>query len=253
MGQGMGGQGMGGMGGMQGMLNEAGRPVADPNILTDLLFGFPTTNRDRKARGLTRVGAETGANDADAQGRQLKGMVAKMQSGREMVGRGPVKMVSATDAAVQRALAEISMPLRFVSNKSRSALVVPSHIDPVAAVNRSNSLPPYDLVRRHVFGMSATQYSGNALYALPSTPTTFHTGGAGGGYGAGGGGGGGGVGGGSSRSNPDFIDPACIVYAAAGLGVVHDLSSNKQHFFEGHDDDITCITVSADGESLYVR
>ncbi|KAJ1418197.1 WD40-repeat-containing domain protein [Ochromonadaceae sp. CCMP2298] len=227
-----GGQGgQGGRGGqMQGSLNEAGRPVADPNVLTDLLFGFPTTNRDRRARGLTRVG-EAVANDNDAQGRELKGMVARMQSGRDEVGRGPVKLASATDAQAQKALDQISMPLRFVSSKSRSALVVPSHIDPVAAVARSNSLPPYELVRRHVFGMSATVYSGSTLYALPSTPASFRNP----------------HGGGLSRSNPDFIDPAAVVYAAAGLGIVHDLSQNKQHFFGGHDDDVTCITVSADG------
>jgi hypothetical protein len=29
-------------------LNEEGRAVADPNVLTDLLFGAPTSTRDRK-------------------------------------------------------------------------------------------------------------------------------------------------------------------------------------------------------------
>ena len=89
-----------------------------------------------------------------------------------------------------------------------------------------------------MFGVSATTYSGNTLYALPATPTAFaqhprsnaaarpST---------------------ANRNNPDFIDPATILYASAGLGVVHNLSENKQLFFEAHDDDITCVTVSMDG------
>lgn len=81
--------------------------------------------------------------------------------------------------------------------------------------------------------MSGSTYSGNTIYALPSTPASFGRAGA--------------QPGAASRSNPDFIDPACVVYAAAGLGVVHNLSGNTQHFFDAHTDDITCITVSTDG------
>ena len=35
-----------------------------------------------------------------------------------------------------------------------------------------------------------------------------------------------------------------LVYASAALGVIHDLATNKQTFFAGHDDDITCICLS---------
>lgn len=77
--------------------------------------------------------------------------------------------------------------------------------------------------------MSGSSYSGNTLYALPSVPSSFRSTGS------------------EHAGQPDFIDPATIVYASAGLGVVHHLGSNQQHFFYAHDDDVTCITVSADG------
>ena len=35
-----------------------------------------------------------------------------------------------------------------------------------------------------------------------------------------------------------------IIYCSAALGIVHDLSTNTQKTFCGHDDDITCITLS---------
>ncbi len=108
-------------------------------------------------------------------------------------------------------------------------------------------LPPYlycpfyhSLYRKHVFGMSSTSYSGNTLYTLPATPSAFS-------HGRGSGGNTPGRPNTLNRNNPDFIDPATIVYATAGLGVVHNLSENKQLFFDAHTDDITCITVSADG------
>ena len=86
--------------------------------------------------------------------------------------------------------------------------------------------------RKHVFGMSGSIYSGNTLYALPSTPSAFQSGA---------------HVPSSGRNNPDFIDPASVVYAAAGLGIVHNLAENRQLYFDAHNDDITCITVSSDG------
>ena len=38
-----------------------------------------------------------------------------------------------------------------------------------------------------------------------------------------------------------------LVYASAALGVVHDLATNQQTLFAGHDDDITCIALSNRG------
>ena len=81
-----------------------------------------------------------------------------------------------------------------------------------------------------MFGMSASAYSGNTLFSLPFTPSAF-----------------GPSEGPTPTRNPDYIDGATIVYAAASLGIVHNLATNKQLFFDAHDDDVTCITVSNDG------
>lgn len=43
-----------------------------------------------------------------------------------------------------------------------------------------------------------------------------------------------------------FIDDATLVYATAGLGVVHNLQDNAQHFFDANEDDVTCIGISKD-------
>ena len=92
--------------------------------------------------------------------------------------------------------------------------------------------------------MSATVYSGNTIYNLPSTPTAFAQANTNNKAAAGSGSAGIGA---SSRNNPDYIDGATIVYAAGSLGVVHNLAENNQLFFDAHDDDVTCITVSLDG------
>ena len=38
-----------------------------------------------------------------------------------------------------------------------------------------------------------------------------------------------------------------LVYASAALGVIHNLATNEQTLFAGHDDDITCIGLSNNG------
>ena len=87
------------------------------------------------------------SNAEDSEGKEIKGYVARMQSGREIVGSGPVKLASATDEKQQKALDTLSVPLRFISKKSRTVLAVPSNFDPIASIARSNQLPGYDLVR----------------------------------------------------------------------------------------------------------
>lgn len=78
--------------------------------------------------------------------------------------------------------------------------------------------------------MCGMLYSGSPIHVVPTTPASF-----------------GPAGKGVSRNTPDFIDTATVVYSAGGTGVVHNLATNSQLFFEGHDDDITCVTVSQDG------
>lgn len=70
-----------------------------------------------------------------------------VNSNREKVGSGPVVLPSATDDKAQKALEMLSVPLRFVSKKSRTVMAVPSNFDPICSIANSNQLPGYDLVR----------------------------------------------------------------------------------------------------------
>jgi len=49
------------------------------------------------------------------------------------------------------------------------------------------------------------------------------------------------------RSSPSYIDSVTIIYPAAAVGIIYDLSSNSQRFYSGHMNDITCYCVSSDG------
>lgn len=42
---------------------------------------------------------------------------------------------------------------------------------------------------------------------------------------------------------PTFDKDDCLVYSAAALGVIHDLKTNTQFFFDQHTDDITCMSA----------
>jgi hypothetical protein len=83
-------------------------------------------------------------------GRLLKNFIAKVDSGRETVARGPFNLPSATDAKrdreIDRAQQLLAVPLRFVSRKSRTALAAPSHFDS-SLIQLSNTLPDFDLSR----------------------------------------------------------------------------------------------------------
>jgi len=86
-------------------------------------------------------------NIEDSAGRKVKGYVAKLNVDRSAVAWGPVQVTNAADAQKERAMEMLTVPLRFVSRKSRTALVVPSNFDPIASIARSNQLPNYELVR----------------------------------------------------------------------------------------------------------
>jgi len=43
------------------------------------------------------------------------------------------------------------------------------------------------------------------------------------------------------RNNAYWVDDKRIVYFAAGVGIVHNISNNTQSFFMGHTDDIICL------------
>lgn len=107
-----------------------------------------------------------------------------------------------------------AVPQRLVCNKSRTSYAVPSSL-PHDLFQRSNSLPKSTLSKQHVFGLCAqTLYSGAPLHCLPPF-----------------------------RGECNHV----VIYPAASLGVVHDLTSNVQSYFEGHSNDITCLSIDRSG------
>ena len=44
-----------------------------------------------------------------------------------------------------------------------------------------------------------------------------------------------------------FLDNAVVAYPSAVLGVVHNLSVNRQTHYNGHIEDVTCMAISVDG------
>lgn len=41
-----------------------------------------------------------------------------------------------------------------------------------------------------------------------------------------------------------------VVYLAAAMGVVHDLATDVQQYFEGHSDDVCCFALNSTGENI---
>lgn len=224
------------------MTNEEGRVVADASHLIELIFGEKLSCKDQIAKTKKALPAEPLAEPTEFNtGKTLTGFVQKVNAGRDQVGRGPVRIVDAADSKAEKAAEILAVPLRFVSRKSRTALAVPSNFDPNYYIPKSRQVPNYDLVRKHVFGMSTSRYSGPTFYILPYVPDAFleknsrrypsqansrPL---------------------SARTNPDFIDNATIIYPTAGLGVVHNLMYNSQVHCDHHEDDITCLALSKDG------
>ena len=54
----------------------------------------------------------------------------------------------------------------------------------------------------------------------------------------------------SFSSNLFYNSDGNVVYFAAGLGVVLDVDNNKQKFFLRHDDDIECLSMHPDGDTV---
>ena len=129
-------------------------------------------------------------------------------TGRPEVGTGPLESRNHQQLMDGHRYTSIDdIPLRFTTRKSRTALATPSAFN-LSTIEQSARPPPYECVKDHIFGLQCNLHSGNALLPYPG-----------------------------SRGDK-------VVYAAAAVGIVHDLVTGKQCFFEEHDDDITCIAVA---------
>jgi hypothetical protein len=243
------------------IINEEQRPVADINILIGLIFNrsyqqsmtsmqpptLDTTINNNNNNNNNTGNANINVNNLNnALSSSLGGSGTMTLSrnnnkkinhhhhfmNREAVKEMPRRLQDVSTTAGNDALqAQLTtIPLRFLSRKSRTAMAVPTKFDATTALMKSNQLPNYQLQRRHIFGLSTIHYSGNLLYALSTPPDVF-----------------------SSTNNNnnhvngnDFIDSATIIYTSAALSVIHHLPSNRQIYMNQHHDDITCLTISND-------
>ena len=129
------------------------------------------------------------------------------------LGQGPVKDRTGGGDGLPNAVAPL--PTRYTCSKSRTTYFTPSNFSE-DGMKVSAALPACDVERDYVYGLRLGElYSGQALYCM-------HGGGQG-----------------SREREAGHV----VVYGASSLGVVHDLVTNTQIFFDKHDDELTCITV----------
>jgi hypothetical protein len=109
---------------------------------------------------------------------------------------------------------DLSIPRKFICSKSRTTYLTPTYF--TRQHLRLSTTPPRQMIsKKFVIGFRIRDlYSGPPLHCLPPTKrNTNHR----------------------------------IIYSASSLGVIHDLTSNTQTYFEGHSDEITCLDVDASG------
>lgn len=113
-----------------------------------------------------------------------------------------------------REVEQSSIPGKFICSKSRITYLTPTYFTG-HHLEQSKSPPLQVISKKFVIGCRSTDlYSGTPLHCLPP-----------------------------SRNNANHR----VIYSAASLGVIHDLTSNNQTYFEGHSDEITCLDVDPSG------
>lgn len=200
-------------------------PTADPNSLAEIIF-------DKGGHVVNKFGFRQNIAPATDTGRPDNAVGPFFKSG----GEKPVQ------------IAEV--PLKFLTRRCKTALATPSDFDP-KLVQRSSRLPRYECKREFVYGINVNLSSGPRVWSLsatqaqsgPVSPPGEDERGRGWTPFSGVGGSKSSARGGGAQQRQDNR----VVYAGGALGIVHDLASNTQDFFDGHDDDVTCISVSPDG------
>jgi hypothetical protein len=134
----------------------------------------------------------------------------KLTAHPDRLGKGPV-VDKNNGTNISSAVSESDVQERYICSKSRTTLSKPTNFD-VKYLTASATLPACNLRRDFIFGLRLAQlYSGNAVYCA---------------------------------SGPCWSEGEHkIIYGASSMGVVHDLSTNTQIFFDKHDDELTCISI----------
>lgn len=202
--------------------NSATASVADPTVFIDMVLPPHVSPkafiRSSAGAGGAAARARSSTGDATVTIQTGRDSTAVDSYGKANVGTGPMKAVLVKDQKAE------AMPQRFISRRSRTAFATPKDFDASrhGDAEKSSRPPGHDLSQQHVHGLSTHLHSGNVLLSLPT----------------------GGVNPNGVRSDPGFIDPAVAVYASASVGVIHDLSTNRQQLFTTHKHEITCIALS---------
>lgn len=134
----------------------------------------------------------------------------KLTSHVDRLGRGPV-VDKNSGTNMPLATSDKDVLDRYICSKSRTTLAKPTNFD-INSLTVSATPPACNLQREFIYGLRLSElYSGNAIYAAtgPLWSQGEHK----------------------------------VIYGASSLGVVHDLSTNTQIFFDGHDDELTCISI----------
>jgi hypothetical protein len=131
------------------------------------------------------------------------------------VTQDPKAAQSATGAPPLPTANTISaVPEKFICRKSRTTYTTPTNFT-AAQMQISATPPACRIKRRFVYGLQLKSlYSGPAFHCLKAAK--------------------------EDRSR-------VVVYAASALGVIHNLSTNDQVYFDGHTDEITCLSVDPSG------
>ena len=240
---------------MQFSANIAGAPLLRPEV-SDFLFDLCSEEV------VGRTGARREMVGAPAVMPLLfPAMDKEQQAASGRVGRGPMRhdgngAITAPPATGGHSRGPSAEPVSSLAEgaqtaarlychpKSRTPLVTPKTFDP-ALVKRSSQRPREALQLDYVFGMKMDTHSNSPVYcvgggtvsgAAPARPSS----------------------GGSlssrraamgSREGVQARAAGKLVYASAAMGVVHNLGDNTQTFFQGHTDDISCVSVSPDGKT----
>ena len=138
-----------------------------------------------------------------------------IDTGRPDNGYGPLRVTAA-----EPALRISDVPFRFITRKCRTSLATPSNFN-MNLLRKSATLPEYACQRSYAIGLNCSLNSGDMLYSMTSLENP-----------------------GVSTSSDD--DSSLLLYSTAAIGVIHNMNTNTQQFFDGHTDDIACIAISND-------
>eukprot|EP01036_Dinobryon_divergens_P026243 gene26244-34865_t len=267
------------------IVSPEGVPLASPHILLQLMFGESEPEAARRPASAPAASSSDPlrktnnkkSSSKDKNGKLLKKkktfsssskenlkkdivdaaggspVLKRCNAKRDQIGHGPIRMngisrpnvlsvqsslnynstapdIPSWPTSAEMEVNKVVLPSKLTTSRSRTTLTAPTRFDAMACIQRSNTIPKHELKRKHVFGMSSSLYSGSTVSILPADSSTSFA-----------------ADDEHQQADTLIVDRAVIAYAAAGLGVIHDLNENRQTHYNGHTEDVTCMAISTDG------